>query len=73
MSKDISLGGPCPPDCPFCAEMKLLEHELDCSPHSGEPPDGIMDMCPKCMADDPATFHYRGDWHRKMLALGENP
>lgn len=67
--KDVSVGGPCPADCPICAREPELEHDLTASQHTGIPPDGIMDLCPKCVADDPNAFHYQGDWHRKMVRM----
>lgn len=67
MSRDVSVSGPCSPDCPICAELGEPQHDMTASQHTGEPPDGIMDLCPKCIEDQDG-YHYRGDWHRAMLA-----
>ena len=29
-----------------------------------------MDICPKCTDEQPGHFHYKGDWHRRMIAEG---
>src|SRR3990167_6938430 len=67
MSIDISIGGPCPPDCPICKAHGERVHELDRYPHNHDLPDGIMDLCAECVEGDPYAFHYRGDWHRDMI------
>lgn len=69
-NQDKSKSGPCPPDCPICREGGEPEHDMTSATHTGEAPDGIMDLCPKCVADM-GGIHYRGDWHRWEIAERE--
>ena len=66
---DNSKDGSCPPDCPICKERGEPQHDLTASQHTGEAPDGIMDLCPACVNEQPMGWHYRGDHHRAELAL----
>ena len=64
---DNSKDGPCPEDCPICLATPKPQHDMTASQHTGEPPDGIMDLCPACVEEQPMSWHYKGDHHRQML------
>lgn len=64
---DLSEGGPCPADCEYCEADRTIGHDMDASNHTGEAPDGIMGLCPRCVMDS-GSFHYTADWHRQWRA-----
>lgn len=64
---DNSDGGPCPADCAICKAEPQPVHDMNSATHRGEAPDGIMDLCPACVAEQPLSWHYRGDHHRRDL------